>query len=158
MLLAVACFLVIANRTATPIPTAEVFIPQIEHFKEPDNRASVLKSFLLERSMPIAEYAELFIVAADTYSLDWRLLPAIGIRESSGGKAQCGHNPFGWGSCQGYNFTAAEEAIAYVSWRLSESPYYQGKDTYEKLRTYNSEIETYPDEVIAIMEMIQRQK
>lgn len=124
-----------------------------------DNRAEVLDSYFDDREMPLAGYGEEFIRAADEYGIDWRLLPAIGVRESSGGKQMCGNNPFGWGSCTLSNFESIEEAIDRVAWNLgghnpNTTTYYSG-DTYDKLWSYNGTVlATYPDEVIAIMETI----
>jgi len=145
---------------APAIPPVNVDIPQVKYDAPVpvDARKTTLEEFFSKRNMPMAKYADIFIVAADTYGNDWRLLPAISVRESSGGKEQCGNNPFGWDSCRGYNFTAVEEAITYVSWRLAESPIYAGKTDYEKLQLYNppSVVEFYADQVLAIMQSIQR--
>lgn len=110
-----------------------------------------------ERNMPLAGYGTQFAYAADRYGLDWRLMPAIAIRESSGGKQMCGHNPFGWASCR-TDFESIEEAIEYVALNLAgenprTAPYYKDKTTREKLWFYNGTVNPkYPDEVLAIME------
>lgn len=124
-----------------------------------DHRAELLDAYFEERSMPLAGYGEAFVIAADLYGIDWRLLPAIGVRESSGGKHMCGNNPFGWGSCTLQDFTSIEEAITKVAWNLGghnprTSAYYSGT-TYEKLWSFNGTVlASYPDEVIAIMNQI----
>ena len=102
-----------------------------------------------------------FVLVAEKYGLDWRLLPAIGVRESSGGKAACSYNAFGWGSCKlGHNFHSYEEAIEAIGRNLggankATARYYAGKSTHEKLYHYNGSVEPpYIGEVIAIMEKI----
>lgn len=123
-----------------------------------DDRAQKIQVYFEERNMPLSIYSEQFITVADKYGLDWRLLPAIAVRESSGGKEMCGFNPFGWGSCS-LNFDSIEEAIDKVGWNLgghnpNTAPYYSG-NTYEKLWSYNGSVmHSYPDEVIEIMEKI----
>jgi len=65
---------------------------------------------------PLYEYAEVLVDAADKYGLDYRLMPAISIIESGGGKKLFKpYNPFGWGQ---YSFSSFEEAIYYVAERL----------------------------------------
>ncbi len=122
--------------------------------------ADVINKFFKDRNMPLSGSGMTFVLVAEKYGLDWRLLPAIGVRESSGGKAACGYNAFGWGSCKLHNFNSYEEAIESLGKNLggakkSTSRYYAGKSTEEKLYYYNGSVEpAYPDEVIAIMSMI----
>lgn len=123
-------------------------------------KADIIDSFFKERSMPLEGTGMTFVLVAEKYGLDYRLLPAIGIRESSGGKAACGYNAFGWGSCKLHNFNSYEEAIESLGKNLGganakTSRYYAGKTTYEKLYHYNGTVlATYPDEVVVIMNMI----
>jgi hypothetical protein len=96
---------------------------------------------------------------ADKCDIDWRLLPAIGVRESSGGKFQYNNNPFGWGSAK-IRFKDFSQAIDVVSDNLcglndATAKYYKDKTTYQRLWYYNGTvIPSYPQEVIDIMEMI----
>jgi hypothetical protein len=126
-----------------------------------DNRAGILDAYFEERDMPLAGHGEHFVAVSDQCErgLDWRLLPGIGIRESSGGKQMCGNNPFGWGSCTLNNFESIDEAIDVVARNLcGDNPNtarYYGGDTRSKLQSYNGTVlPSYPDEVIAIMEDI----
>jgi len=88
---------------------------------------------------------------------DWRLLPAIAVRESSGGKQTCGNNPFGWASCRA-GFESVEKAIEIVGVNLcglnsKTASYYSDKTTLQKLQSYNGSINpNYPAEVFSIME------
>jgi hypothetical protein len=124
-------------------------------------RAAAIDSFFRDRSMPLAGSGMTFVLVAEKYGLDWRLLPAIAVRESSGGKAACGYNPFGWGSCKLHNFVSYEQAIEALGRNLGganpkTSSYYAGKNTKEKLYYYNGTVvKEYPDEVLAIMNMIE---
>lgn len=69
-------------------------------------------------------YAELMVETADAHGLDWRLMPAIAVWESSAGRLACGGNAWGLGSCApGYRFETWEEGIAAVARTLARSPY-----------------------------------
>lgn len=140
----------------TSITKVEVSVDDIRKEK-----ADAIDTYFKERSMPLYGSGMTFVLVAEKYGLDWRLLPAIAVRESSGGKAACGYNPFGWGSCKIHNFSSYEEAIAALGKNLGganakTARYYAGKSTMEKLYYYNGTVEpAYPDEVASIMEMIE---
>lgn len=120
-----------------------------------DTRAEIIDNYYKERNMPLYGYGKKMVEVADKYNLDWRLLPAISIRETSGGKYMCrSFNAFGWGSCR-IEFRSQEEAIETIGYKLSNLPVYQGKTTKEKLYYYNGTVvKSYPDEVISIMNKI----
>lgn len=137
--------------------TAEVV--SVEDIRK--EHAEAINKFFKERGMPLHGSGMTFILVAEKYGLDWRLLPAISVRESSGGKAACGYNAFGWGSCKlGHNYNSYEEAIESIGKNLggankATSRYYAGKSTEEKLYYYNGSVEPpYIGEVLAIMDMI----
>jgi hypothetical protein len=140
----------------TPVTKVEVRADELRKEK-----ADAIDVYFKDRSMPLVGSGMTFVLVAEKYGLDYRLLPAIGVRESSGGKAACGYNAFGWGSCKLHNFNSYEEAIEALGKNLgganaSTSRFYAGKTTYEKLYHYNGTVvPTYPDEVITIMRMIQ---
>ena len=141
---------------SSPITKVEVSVNDIRAEK-----AKIIDSYFKERSMPLVGTGMTFVLVAEKYGLDYRLLPAIAIRESSGGKAACGHNVFGWGSCKLHNFNSYEEAIEALGRNLGganpkTANYYAGKSNKDKLYFYNGTVvPTYPDEVIAIMNMIE---
>jgi hypothetical protein len=146
----------IGSLNTTPVTKVEVSVDELRQQK-----ADSIDSYFKERSMPLEGKGMTFVLVAEKYGLDWRLLPAIGVRESSGGKAACKYNAFGWGSCKLHNFHSYEEAIEAVGRNLGganpkTSRYYAGKTTAEKLYFYNGSVEpTYPDEVVAIMKKIE---
>lgn len=124
-----------------------------------DHRSEILDKFFNDRGMPLAGYGQDFVSAADKYGIDWTLLPAISIIESTGGKKACGNNPFGWGSCRSGNFASIAEAIDYVSKNLggqnprTRSAYSGGLD--DDLHSYNGTVDpTYPQKVKEIMSAI----
>jgi hypothetical protein len=146
----------IGSLSFAPITKVEVSVNDIRAEK-----AKAIDTYFKERSMPLEGTGMTFVLVAEKYGLDWRLLPAIGVRESSGGKAACGYNAFGWGSCKLHNFNSYEEAIEALGRNLGganpkTANYYAGKSTKDKLYYYNGTVvPTYPDEVIAIMSMIE---
>ncbi len=146
----------IGSLEAHPVTKVEVSAEDLR--KE---HAEAIDVFFKDRKMPLRGTGMTFVLVAEKYGLDWRLLPAISVRESSGGKEACGYNPFGWGSCKIHNFYSYEEAIEALGKNLggankSTSKYYAGKTTEEKLYYYNGSVEPpYTGEVIAIMEMIE---
>ena len=132
--------------------------PTNENKPSLNSRAKRLDEYFAKRDMPLASYGAKFVKVADFYGLDWRLLPAVGVRESSGGKHLMNRNPFGWGSAK-IPFKNFNEAIEVVAKNLagaspSTARYYKDKTTFQKLWAYNGTVmPTYPDEVIAIMNM-----
>lgn len=139
-----------------PVTKVEVSVEDLRQQK-----ADAIDAFFKKRSMPMEGTGKTFVLVAEKYGLDWRLLPSIAIRESSGGKQACGHNPFGWGSCKLHNFISYEQAIEALGKNLGganprTSSYYAGKSTKDKLYYYNGTVlPEYPDEVLAIMKMIE---
>lgn len=123
-----------------------------------DLKVKTIEDFYSSKNMPLAGYGAKMVEVAKKNNLDWRLLPAISIRESSGGKQMCKNNPFGWASCK-RGFDSIDESIEYVAFHLggnatTTKSYYSG-NTYSKLYSYNGTvIKTYPDEVIKIMDKI----
>ncbi len=128
-----------------------------------DNRVKNVDEYFAKNNLPLAGYGEVFVKVADKYDLDYRLLPAIAMRESTGGKHACPNdkdNVFGWHSCK-TTFESQESAIDKVGAHLageikSTKGYYGNKTVWKKLRTYNSVIKPYPDQVIAIMNKIEK--
>lgn len=79
--------------------------------KEIDPRADVLKDYLAKYNSPLQNNAQDFIDAADTYDVDWKLVPAISGVESTFGKfTPGGFNGWGWG-------VYGDNRIYFKSWR-----------------------------------------
>ncbi|MEN9582682.1 MAG: hypothetical protein RL641_636 [Candidatus Parcubacteria bacterium] len=134
-------------------------------------RAAMVDAYFSAKKLPMAGYGKLLVEAADKYDIDWRLLPAIAMRESTGGKTghTCGgtllkeNNPWGWNSCKGKGFTSMEESIDMLAQHLSgnhprTTDYYKKSQGNVKaiLQTYNppSVVATYAQEVMGIMSKI----
>ncbi len=124
-----------------------------------DQRAERIDLYYAERDMPLAGYGEAIVRAADENGLDYRLVAAIGVIESSGGKHACGGNAWGWGSCK-IRFDTFSEGIETVSRNLggnnpNTATYYKGKTLDEILYAYNGSVEAgYGAKVKAVMEKL----
>ena len=126
-------------------------------------RAEAIDAYLKARNMPLDGFGMKMVIEAKKNDLDWRLLPAIAIRESTGGKFACKKSPansFGWGSCK-ISFDSNEEAIETVARNLGGNEpktdhHYAGKNTKQILQKYNppSVVPKYADQVMSIMESI----
>lgn len=129
--------------------------------KEREEKAASIDAYYAKYNMPLEGYGMKMVLEAEKNGLDWRLIPAIAVRESTGGKFACKNNPFGWGSCK-IAFKDYNEGIEVVSRNLSgnnprTARYYGGKSVRGILETYNppSIVPTYASEVIAIMNKIE---
>ncbi|MBV8906983.1 MAG: glucosaminidase domain-containing protein [Acidobacteriia bacterium] len=101
-----------------------------------DWRLESLTRFFQRSACPALRYAGEFLAAADSYDLDWRLLPSISFIESTGGKAAPNNNLFGWDAGRAW-FPSATAAIHEVGYQLTHSDLYRDKDVDEILATYN---------------------
>jgi len=126
-------------------------------------RADAIDAYFQGRAMPLAGTGKIMVQEAEKNGLDWRLLPAIAVRESTGGKNACkrvANNPFGWGSCK-IGFESNKHAIEILAKNLggnnpNTAYHYSDKTTREILRAYNppSIVPRYADQVISIMNTI----
>lgn len=80
-----------------------------------------VRAYLASRGAPLAAKAEYLVKTAQEFGIDYRLVAAISIIESSGGKyTYRPYNAWGWGgSMSPYTFKSWEEAIYTVSRGLS---------------------------------------
>lgn len=98
-----------------------------------DGRAKIVENFFAKYKTPLSEYSDVFIKVADKYNLDYRLLPAISMQESNGGKRviKDSLNPFGYGIYGGkvIRFSSWEQAIERVGKALREDYLNEGYKT-----------------------------
>ena len=122
-------------------------------------------AFFASYDAPLEGYGLKCAVEAKKNDRDWRLLPAIAMRETTGGKQACKNpkapnNNFGWSSCK-RGFDSVDESIEHISKTLSgNNPdvtrYKDGMTTVQILKRYNpdSVVPGYSKQVIKIMKMI----
>ena len=128
-----------------------------------ETQAKAIDAYYAERDMPLASMGMKMAIEAEKNGIDWRLVAAISVIESTGGKQACRkvtHSFLGWGSCK-INFESAEKSIEIVSWNLgggnpNTDQYYKGKTTKEILLKYNppSIVPNYSQKVMSVMEKI----
>lgn len=106
-----------------------------------DARPLIVAEFFKQRKSPLATLADEFVQVADRYNLDYRLMPAIAMHESQGGKIipNGSFNPFGYGVYGGkvMRFDSFEAAIERVGRGLRTDYLNQGLQTpYEIMTKY----------------------
>ena len=126
-------------------------------------KAGAIDAYFAERDMPLAGHGMKMVQEAEKNDIDWRLLPAIAVRESTGGKNDCkkvSNNAFGWGSCK-IGFKSIDDAIETVARNLggnnpNTAYHYDNKTIKQILRAYNppSIIPKYAEQVMSIMKDI----
>ena len=126
-------------------------------------KAEAIDAHFRKYDMPLQGTGMKMVIEAKKNDIDWRLLPAIAVRESTGGKYVCKkvtYSPFGWGSCK-INFESYEKAIEIVALNLggnnpNTDHYYADKSVKEILQTYNppSIVKYYAEQVMKIMDTI----
>jgi hypothetical protein len=122
--------------------------------------ADAIDAYFHAHGMPLEGLGMKMATEADNNDLDWRLLPAISVRESTGGKDTCDKvkfNPFGWGSCK-IGFKSYDEAIEIVAKNLggnnpNTAKAYDNKTVTQILHAYNppSIVPRYAQQVMKIM-------
>lgn len=78
--------------------------------REFDERAKILSEYFASYNSPFETHAQDFIDAADTYGVDWKLVPAISGVESTFGKRSYGYNAWGWG-------IYGDNRLGFASWK-----------------------------------------
>lgn len=136
------------TQAEAPLPafaaTGEVQETLVDGLTVAERAAKIDAFYISKGDLPLAGHGLAFVQAADKYGIDWRLVPAIGLIESTGGKHACKkvtYSAFGWGSCK-INFSSYEESIDVISKNLgghnpNTARYYTGKTTKEIIDVYN---------------------
>jgi len=118
-----------------------------------DRRVERLAQFFAMYHCPPPHRVQEYLLAADRYRLDYRLLPAISVRETTCGLTQWSNNYWGYNPGR-QSFPTVEDGIDYVSRQLAEGESYKGKSLEQKLFTYNPR-PAYPGQVKSIMLQIE---
>ncbi len=125
-------------------------------------RGAAIDLYFKSKAMPLLGTGKKMVEEAEKNGIDWRLIPAISVRESTGGKFACKsvtHSYFGWGSCK-INFNSKDAAIESIARNLggnnpNTNHHYPKGATLERiLKRYNSVIPAYTNEVFKIMNTI----
>jgi hypothetical protein len=145
--------LVVIGVASIPVPMSPRTVPtSLKQEYRSDRRLIPLQHFFVQAECPAAEYAVEFLMVADEFALDWRLLPSLSFVESTGGKASPYNNLFGWDSGRAH-FASPSAAIRTVGSYLATSALYRSKSLDEILATYNPNRD-YPQRVKSVMRRI----
>ncbi|HBQ51183.1 TPA: hypothetical protein DD690_04345 [Candidatus Daviesbacteria bacterium] len=117
------------------LPTANNRLSQNINYL--DARSLMIRNFFQGYNSPLSDLSDIFIEVADKYELDFRLLPAIAMQESLGGKKviKDSYNPFGYGIYGNLviKFASWEEAVEKVGKALKQDYLNQGLNTPDKI-------------------------
>jgi hypothetical protein len=102
-----------------------------------DKRVAVLKAFLRHYDSALYDHAEFIVKVSDEYLLDYRLIPAIAMQESTGCKfiPQNSYNCWGWGIYGNTvtRFSSYPEAIQTIAKGLKTNYVDKGLTTPEQI-------------------------
>jgi hypothetical protein len=115
----------------------------------PDERMLKLQAFFQSYKCPAPYHVEDYLKEADKNAIDYRLLPAISVRESTCGRHARLNNHWGWDSARS-GFSSVKAGIRYLARTLSLGPRYKDKPVNAKLETYNPNLQ-YVAEVMRLM-------
>lgn len=153
----------------TPIVASENSVITTQEDETRRQKADAIDDYFASKDAPLEGYGMKFVTEAEENGLDWRLLPAIAMRETTGGKFACKsanapYNNFGWHSCK-KGFSSVEESIEYISKTLggnneNANAYKAGMTSEQILKKYNPEsiIPGYYKQVMKIMDAIEEFK
>jgi hypothetical protein len=101
-----------------------------------DERHAKLETFFQSFRCPAPHHVEEYVGAADNYAIDYRLLPAISVLESTCGIYQRANNRWGWASAR-KGFASFRAGLEYIAHQLADGRYYKNKTLEEKVHMYN---------------------
>lgn len=157
----------LASDTANVQTNEAALTPELSPSKEEklrQERADKIDAYFRERNMPLEGTGMKMVLESEKNDIDWRLLPAIAVRESTGGKYACKkvkNSVFGYGSCK-INFKSIDDSIEIVARSLGgnnprTAHHYKDKTLEEIIKAYNppSVIPKYYNQVLSIMNAIE---
>ncbi len=146
----------VAKATATDTPSAEEIALQ----EDRESKAAKIDAYYAKYDLPLAGHGMQMVMSAEKNNLDWRLLPAIAMRESTGCKfiIQSNKNCFGFGTAKYESFDQGIEIVGdHLGGAMpTTAKYYANKDIKGKLKAYNSVIPAYTTEIFSIMTKIEK--
>ena len=152
----------VVNANKVEISESVITTQEKEDLKK---QAEYVDKFFAQYDAPLEGYGMKFVVEAKKNGIDYRLLPAIAMRETTGGKQACKNpkapnNNFGWSSCK-MGFDSIDKSIEHISKTLAgKNPnvkhYKDGMTNDQILKKYNPDsiIPGYSKQVIRLMKAI----
>lgn len=152
----------VVEKPKVPITQSSATQTTIELVKieKEDVRKVYLETLFNKYKAPLGAKAQAFLDTADKYNLDWRLLPAISIIESQGGRRipKNSYNAWGWGiptgAKSGKAFASWEAGIETVARGLKEKYVDIGLDTPEKMNRKYAASKVWGSNVRKVMNKI----
>src|SRR5437868_11877901 len=138
---------VVLGVTACAAVASDSTLPPESH----DPRGARLEAFFKTYGCPAPLHINDYLRAADSHALDYRMLPAISLVESTCGAFEKMNNRWGWDSAQ-TGFPSVPAGIEFISSQLADGQPYRGKTVKEKLFTYNP----YPQYVRQVERLMQQ--
>lgn len=118
-----------------------------------DSRHEKLEKFFQSFGCPTPHHVKEYVLAADTYAIDYRLLPVISVLESTCGIYERQNNRWGWDSAR-KGFASFRTGLEFIARQLAVGRYYKNKTLEQKVRTYNPNPE-YSRQVDRLMRKIE---
>ena len=120
-LVVVVAFFALAKKTSSYSTQITAYSSGQPVYVQNDIRVEKLTAFFNKYNSLLTPYAPEFIKAADTYNVDWKLVPAITGVESTFGKRipYKSYNAYGWNNGV-YKFGSWEQSIWHVTRVLRE--------------------------------------
>ena len=118
-----------------------------------DLRIDRLRSFFRHYRCPNPLYISDYIRVADRNGLDYRILPAISVRETQCGVSERNNNRFGFHPGVA-RFASVPAAIEFVGDRIANHPLYKDLNLRDLLFRFNPRV-AYPGEVQFLMRQIE---
>ena len=111
--------IVITEEQSSASTSNNVIEGEVLAIKVIDLRPLIVENFL--KGTPLEEYSKTIVDTSDKYNLDYRLIPAIAMKETGGGSTapEGSYNAWGFGNGKSY-FTSWEKAIQSVAKTLKE--------------------------------------
>lgn len=131
-----------------------------DYYSVDQTKVSKLRNTFEYYNSPLASQSEYFVRRAQELNIDYRLVPAIAIVESGGGKTTCNsYNAWGWGGRRCYAFNSWQEAIDTVTSGIKEWYWDLGMTTPERMANkYNPDTpQEWSLKVRAVMNQIDQQ-
>src|SRR5579863_6713641 len=119
----------------------------------PDDRWLKLQAFFEAYHCPAPYHVDDYLREADKNAIDYRLLPAISVRESTCGRHSRLNNHWGWDSARS-GFSSVKAGIRFLARKLALGESYKDKTIEDKLKIYNPKVQ-YATEVKHLMEEIE---
>ncbi|MBI2065979.1 glucosaminidase domain-containing protein [Candidatus Woesebacteria bacterium] len=154
--ISVLVFILSAGSVSAEVPVADASATLKRSQISSDYRIEILRAYLTKHNSPLAEYADEFVLTADKYNIDWRLVPAISGVESTFGKRipANSYNAYGWANGE-YRFKSWEDSIEIVTKTLREKYIDRGAPSIAKIaRRYAPPSSTWAGKVKFFMRKI----